>query len=125
MRRLMCALPRLGPLALILPLAACSPSQATVVPGGDAHQGGRLIRQLGCGSCHSIPGIADAQGKVGPPLTGIADRTIVAGVLPNTEENMIAWIKAPQSVVPGNAMPDMGLGDAEARDITAYLYTLH
>jgi hypothetical protein len=29
-----------------------------------------------------------------------------------------------RGVVPGNAMPDMGLSDAQARDITAYLVDL-
>ena len=29
-----------------------------------------------------------------------------------------------QPVVPGNAMPNAGLTDAQARDIAAYLYTL-
>jgi cytochrome c1 len=37
---------------------------------------------------------------------------------------MIAWLKDPQAVVPGNAMPNMGLNDTDAQDITAYLYTL-
>jgi cytochrome c2 len=30
----------------------------------------------------------------------------------------------PQRIVPGNAMPDMGLNERQARDIAAYLYTL-
>jgi cytochrome c1 len=30
----------------------------------------------------------------------------------------------PQSVVPGNAMPEMGITEAQARDIASYLYTL-
>jgi hypothetical protein len=37
---------------------------------------------------------------------------------------MITWLRAPQSVVPGNAMPDLGLTAAQACDNTAYLYTL-
>ena len=30
----------------------------------------------------------------------------------------------PQSVSPGSVMPDMGVTEADARDIAAYLYTL-
>ncbi len=112
-------------LVLAVPLSACGQSQATLVSGGNPHHGAKLIHQIGCGSCHTIPGVADARGNVGPPLAGIADRSFIAGMLPNSPENMIAWIKAPQSVVPGNAMPNMGIDDADARDIAAYLYTLH
>jgi cytochrome c len=112
-------------LVLAMPLSACGRSQATIVADGDAHHGAKLIRQMGCGGCHTIPGVADARGNVGPPLTAIADRAFIAGVLPNTPENMRAWIRAPQTIVPGNAMPDMGIDEADARDIAAYLYTLH
>jgi cytochrome c1 len=37
---------------------------------------------------------------------------------------MVTWLRDPQEIVPGNAMPDMGLSEEQARDITAYLYTL-
>ena len=91
---------------------------------GNPAAGARLIRQIGCGSCHSIPGIPGAAGLVGPPLDNIGARTIIAGLLPNTTENMVRWIEEPQSIVPGNAMPDTGVNDHDARDIAAYLYTL-
>ena len=38
---------------------------------------------------------------------------------------MIAWLRYPQAIVPGNAMPDMGLDEEQARDIAGYLYTLN
>ena len=90
----------------------------------NAHRGAMLIAQLGCGACHSIPGIENARGLVGPPLDNIGERTFIAGLLPNTPGNMVRWLKAPQSVVPGNAMPNMELSDRDAEDITAYLDTL-
>jgi cytochrome c len=37
---------------------------------------------------------------------------------------MVRWIRDPQQVVPGNAMPDMAINQPDARDIAAYLYTL-
>jgi cytochrome c2 len=95
-----------------------------LVPGADIARGAALIRQLGCGGCHTIPGIPDARGLVGPPLDNIADRMIIAGVLANTPDNMTAWLMAPQSIVAGNAMPNMGLDRKDARDVAAYLYTL-
>jgi cytochrome c1 len=37
---------------------------------------------------------------------------------------MMTWIREPQRVLPGNAMPNTGLTEEQARNITAYLYTL-
>jgi cytochrome c len=50
-------------------------------------------------------------------------RQYLAGRLPNTPDNMARWIQHPQSISPGNVMPELGVGDAEARDIVAYLYS--
>jgi cytochrome c1 len=66
-----------------------------------------------------------ANGMVGPPLVHFAHRTIIAGLLPNTPANLVRWVQYPQQVVPGNAMPNGGLDDQQARDVAAYLYTLH
>lgn len=116
-------------IALALGLAAfgCKPGPSSplqVVLGGDAGRGRALIAAFGCGGCHDIPGVSGAAGMVGPPLGGFGQRTTVAGLLPNTPDNLERWLEAPQSVVPGNAMPDMGINPQEARDVAAYLYTL-
>jgi cytochrome c2 len=94
------------------------------VPGGDARRGHHLVAELGCGGCHTIPGVRNARGNVGPPLIAFGDRRFIAGMLPNEPANLLRWIEHPQSVVPGNAMPEMGISEAQARDIAAYLYTL-
>ncbi len=70
------------------------------------------------------PECEGANGNVGPPLNGIGERIYIAGMLRNTPAGLVLWIRAPQSVVPGNVMPDMGISEAQARDIAAYLYTL-
>jgi cytochrome c1 len=36
---------------------------------------------------------------------------------------MQQWIRNPQHVSPGTAMPDLNVGERDARDITAFLYT--
>lgn len=87
-------------------------------------RGAALIAQIGCGSCHIIPGVRGAQGLVGPPLDHMSRRIFIAGLLRNTPDNMMRWIMHPQATVPGNAMPEMGIGNAEARDIASYLSTL-
>jgi hypothetical protein len=60
---------------------------------------------------------------VGPPLDGVAVRAIIGGHLANRPENMERWIRDPQHVAPGTAMPDLKAGEADARDITAFLCT--
>jgi cytochrome c1 len=60
---------------------------------------------------------------VGPPLDGVGRRAVIAGMLENTPQNLAHWIRHPQSVVPGNAMPDLGLSRQDANDIAAYLYS--
>jgi cytochrome c2 len=111
---------------LLMGLSGCGSGDAASIASsvGDPRHGAILIRAAGCGSCHIVPGINDANGLVGPPLTQMGQRVYIAGMLRNTPANMIQWLRSPQSVVPGNAMPDMGLTEDDARDIAAYLYTL-
>lgn len=94
------------------------------VEGGDPERGENLIRSIGCGACHSIPGVGEADGMVGPPLTAWSRRVYIAGSLPNSPSNLIEWLTAPHEVEPGTAMPDLALSEPQARDIAAYLYTL-
>lgn len=96
---------------------------ARALTGGDPARGRLAIRHHGCGSCHTIPGVGRADGRVGPSLAGIGDRLYLAGRLPNTPANLITWIRHPQAVEPGNAMPEMGVTEEDARDIAAHLYT--
>ena len=97
---------------------------AQVTTGGSARQGAAAIERYGCGSCHIIPGISGAQGRSGDSLAGIADRIYIAGVLQNTPENMMRWIKNPPGVDPKTVMPNLGVTDQDAKDIAGYLYTL-
>lgn len=94
------------------------------VVGASPARGARLIVVYGCGSCHVIPGVPAAEGRVGPPLTDYADRTFVAGKLRNEPDALVRWIRDPQLVTPGTAMPALGVTELDARDIAAYLYTL-
>jgi cytochrome c1 len=91
--------------------------------GGNPSEGFHVIQRVGCVGCHEIPGVRAAHGKVGPDLTGFKDRALIAGVLANSAENLQRWIRHPQAVDPKTAMPDLGLTDAEARDVAAYLYS--
>lgn len=94
------------------------------VPGGDVGRGRAALRRYACGSCHSIPGVPGAEGRVGPRLNDLGNQTYLAGRLPNTAENLVRWIRDPQGVDPQNVMPNLGVTEADARDMAAYLYAV-
>ena len=87
-------------------------SEPAVVPaGGVAAEGARLFGQKKCGDCHTISG-TDATGRSGPDLTHVASRN---------SRNLAQWIRDPQSVKPGNRMPDTHLSDQETQALQVYL----
>ena len=116
---------RLSALLLPLLLTACGLRPRAVATGGDLVAGGKNLYSFGCGSCHTIPGIVGAHGKVGPSLEGIAGHSYVAGQMPNQPLNLERWIQHPHSVHPDSLMPELGLTEAQSRDIAAYLYSLN
>jgi cytochrome c oxidase subunit II len=92
--------------------------------GGPALQGEHLFMGDQCASCHRIAG-TQAQGTVGPDLTHLATRSTLAAVtIPNLPGTLERWIRDPQSIKPGDRMPDLGLSQAQAREIVAYLDSL-
>lgn len=97
---------------------------AAMMTGGQPNRGQAAIYRYGCSSCHTIPGIRGANGLVGPPLDRIGSRMYIAGVLVNTPENMMRWIRNPPAVDSKTAMPNLHVSESDTRDIAAYLYTL-
>ncbi|HEY7614764.1 MAG TPA: c-type cytochrome [Gemmatimonadales bacterium] len=115
------------PVLLLVGALACgggesSGTRVVASTAGDPVAGKAAIAKYGCGSCHTIPGVARARGLVGPPLTDFAQRSYIAGRAYNTPANLEAWIRVPDSVEPGTAMPTLGVSREDARNITAYLY---
>ena len=98
-------------------------THAAAATGGNPSRGEAMFIQYGCGSCHALKSVRGATGSVGPPLDGVAVRAIIGGHLSNTPDNMQRWIRDPQHVAPGTAMPDLNVGQGDARDMTAFLYT--
>jgi cytochrome c len=96
---------------------------AYALTGGHASRAPGLIIAYGCAGCHAIPGIAGADGQVGPPLSGLRQRVFIGGVMRNTGANLVQWIVDPHSVSPKTAMPVTGISIDDARDVAAFLYT--
>lgn len=97
--------------------------EAEAITGGNVERGKLAFSRYGCGGCHTVSGVPQANGLVGPPLSGVGARAIIGGRLENKPSNLMLWISHPQQVAPGTAMPDLGVSPAEARDIAAFLYT--
>lgn len=93
-------------------------------PSAQRVAGQHLLAQYQCGSCHAIPGVPIAQGAVGPALSAYGRRSYIAGHLPNRPDTLAQWIVAPAALVPGTAMPAMGVSPQDARDMAAYLLAL-
>jgi cytochrome c1 len=113
--------------ATIIAVAACSNEGSStqtgsrVVRGASPEAGQTQIVRYGCGACHQIPGVKQANGLVGPPLIHFGKRGTIAGFWANTPDNLTDWIQDPQHMLPGNDMPTLGVTRNEARNIAAYL----
>jgi cytochrome c len=94
------------------------------ITGGGVDAGEVAMTRYGCGGCHSVSPVSGPQGAVGPALGKFAGRATIAGRLANKPDQLILWLRNPQHVVPGNAMPEQAMSDRDARDLAAYLYTL-
>ncbi|BBC71657.1 conserved hypothetical protein [Altererythrobacter sp. B11] len=105
-------------------LAACKqpPQSRYAFSPAQEQRGLAAISRVGCGACHTIPGLAWPQGRTGPSLEGFDDAGLIAGALANTPENLAAFVRNAPAAKPGSTMPPMPLNEAEARDVAAYLY---
>jgi cytochrome c oxidase subunit II len=92
-------------------------------PEGLAAEGERLYREHKCSDCHAVSR-SDTRPLIGPPLTHVASRMRLGGDRANTPENMALWVNDPQSIKPGNRMPDQHLAAAEVQALTAYMESL-
>jgi mono/diheme cytochrome c family protein len=82
------------------------------------------FRQYACDSCHRIEGVVGPDSRVGPPLFDWSKRKYIAGVVPNTHENLVRFIRAPHAVAPGTLMPDLDVVEPHAIEMAAYLLAL-
>jgi cytochrome c1 len=57
-------------------------------------------------------------------LRDFAKRPLIAGVLPNTPEIVVQWLREPKALRPRTLMPDLHVTAQHAQDMQAYLATL-
>jgi cytochrome c oxidase subunit 2 len=84
-----------------------------------------LFLNSGCAACHAVRGLSEV-GTIGPDLTHLASRrSLAAGILPNTGENLARWIRNPDEIKPDARMPDYAmLSEAEIDALVAFLQSL-
>ena len=100
-------------------LSGASLSGASV--SGASAPGARLLVQYQCVGCHRMSDVSGAVGRAGPTLERFGSRSYIAGKVPNTPALLARLIADPQALVPGTAMPDMGVTAADAETIAAFL----
>ncbi|HYF38157.1 MAG TPA: cytochrome c oxidase subunit II [Gemmatimonadales bacterium] len=84
--------------------------------------GEKLFTSKGCIACHSLQAVNAPKGMVGPNLANIGARSyIAAGTLKNTDANLARWIRDPQGIKKGVLMPNMGINEADAQALVAFL----
>ncbi len=99
-------------------------SNASIPTTASQMEGEKLFSQGTCITCHTIQGTL-ANGKVGPNLTHIASRKLLAaGRLPNTRDDLASWIFDPQHLKPGVKMPQHNLPPGELQSLVEYLESL-
>jgi cytochrome c oxidase subunit 2 len=88
--------------------------------------GEQLVVAGPCASCHTIGGTT-AAGRVGPDLTHVASRAMLAaGTVNNNRATMEAWITNAQSLKPGALMPNLTqFTGRQLLAMTTYLESLH
>lgn len=78
-----------------------------------------------CIACHTIRGIPNAQGKIGPDLTHFASRDTFAGsMFPRDAAHLTAWLDDPPEVKPGSIMPNLPLTNDMIAKLVDFLMRL-
>jgi cytochrome c oxidase subunit II len=96
----------------------------SVPTSGLAKQGYLDFKTAGCFACHTIGG-TQYLGVVGPNLTNLALRPMIAGnLLKNTPQNLAEWLHDPPAVKPGALMPNLHLSKTQINALVAYLDSL-
>jgi cytochrome c oxidase subunit 2 len=98
------------------------PKPPPAAPNPQYAEGEKLFTAKGCIACHSLVAVNAPKGMVGPNLANVGARSyIAAGTLKNTDENLAHWIRDPQGIKKGVLMPNLGVAEAEAQALVAYL----
>jgi cytochrome c oxidase subunit 2 len=98
---------------------------ATPPAGSLSAQGAQDFATGACVGCHTVNGVKNAAGTLGPNLTHFGSRTTFAGAtFANTAPNLELWLRDPPAIKPGADMPDLHLTQDQINALIAYLQSL-
>ncbi len=99
---------------------------ASLPAGSAAQQGEQVFMRAACPLCHTVRGLGDVNGTVGPDLTHLASRQYIgANSFPNDKADLESWVSQAQTLKPGCEMPDLNaFSGSELRDLTTFLREL-
>ncbi len=83
---------------------------------GNAENGEKLVKELGCLGCHAVGGVSIpplADSDHGPELSNLGSKV--------TPEWLFTWLKDPKHTSTSTRMPNLRLSDQEASDIAEFL----
>ncbi len=87
-------------------------------------QGRQLFATKACVGCHALGSVGAPTALIGPNLSGIGTRKMIAsGSVVNSDENLAHWIQDPSRFKTGTKMVVPPITDAEARALVAFLRT--
>ena len=105
--------------------AGAMPAGAVAAPDSVMEKGKATFLAGGCIGCHAMGGTptGGVMTMVGPNLTHVGSRTtLVANLMPNTDENLARWLRDPQAVKEGSLMKlPRKLTEEEVQTLVAYL----
>ena len=81
--------------------------------------GASLFVTKSCSGCHRA-----ISSTTCPSLVNFAQKSLIAGKVPNTRDNLRKWLKKPSSIKKGSRMPNLGLTDEEIELLIEYIYIL-
>ena len=88
--------------------------------GGNSDRGKKIIKEIGCLSCHGVEGLEEESRKIdavaAPYLSGIGSKV--------SADWLVSWLARPSHYSPKSIMPSFRLTDRELQDTTAYLMGL-
>jgi cytochrome c oxidase subunit 2 len=91
---------------------------------GEESRGRDVFLSAGCPDCHTVRG-TPADGSIGPDLTHLASRTtLAAGTIPNSTEQLTAWVRDPHQFKDGVEMEGAEISEADLAELVAYLESL-
>ncbi len=91
-----------------------------------ALRGQEVFVEASCHLCHAVTGLFDPRvSNTGPDLTHLAGRrTLAAASMPNTAENLRAWIGNPHDRKPGVRMPRTVITESDLDALVTFLRSL-